>query len=286
MNTALTFWVKVPALVRAPVTAMLVLVAAVYPTSFLMQANLATMPDLPWSILPGGLYLWLLWRYIGGFGAPASTASGRKRYRRFHSMPTAGRLWVWLSGIGLAVTIYSYSMIKLLTETGGVQQAAMLDALSELPATTVLPLLAMVVLMTGFFEEAAFRGYMQVQLEERYRPAVAIALTAILFAVIHFPAPGQLPLFIFGSLGWGILTYLTGTIVPAVAMHLAVDGVMFLWAWLKPEEFRDLLEHNVLVTGTDSRFMTWVSVAAIATACTIFGFWKFRTTQNRQEVRP
>jgi len=32
MNTALTLWSKIPALVRAPVTAMLVLMAAVYPT--------------------------------------------------------------------------------------------------------------------------------------------------------------------------------------------------------------------------------------------------------------
>ena len=94
MDTPLTLWSKIPALVRAPVTAMLVVMAAAYPTSFLVQANLGTLSDLPWSILPGGLYLWLLWRYIGGWGAPASTVASRERYRRFHSMSTAGRLWV------------------------------------------------------------------------------------------------------------------------------------------------------------------------------------------------
>ncbi|UCF66767.1 MAG: CPBP family intramembrane metalloprotease [Acidobacteriota bacterium] len=171
-------------------------------------------------------------------------------------------------------------MIKLLTETGGVQQSALLDALVPLPATTVLPLLAMLVLMTAFFEEAAFRGYMQVQLEDRYRPAVAIFLTALLFAAVHFPAPGQLPLFVFGSLGWGVLTYLSRTILPAIVMHGVVDGVMFLWVWKSPDAFRALLEHNVLLTGISDLFVTWVTVAIIGTASTIFALFMLAKAQR------
>ena len=51
----------------------------------------------------------------------------------------------------------------------------------------------MIAVMTGSFEAAAFRGYMQVQLEERYGLLLAIALTAALFAFVHCTAPTQLP---------------------------------------------------------------------------------------------
>jgi membrane protease YdiL (CAAX protease family) len=273
MTATASLWDKVPVFAKAPLSAILVLIAAVYPTSFLIQLNLAVLPGVPWSVLPGALYLWLLWRYIGGWGPPARTSSSRNHYRRCHPVPAGGRLWIWLAGAALAVTIFSYVMIKLLTESGGVQQVALLDALTPLPATTVLPLLAMLVLMTAFFEEAAFRGYMQVQLERRYRPAVAIFFTALLFAVVHFPAPGQLPLFVFGSLGWGVLTYLSRTILPAVVMHGVVDGVMFFWVWKNPAAFKALLEHNVLRTGASDLFIAWVVVAILGTASTIFGLF-------------
>ena len=284
MITKRSLWGRVPVIVRAPVTAMVVLMAAVYPTSFLLQINLETLPGLPWTIVPGALYLWLLWRYIGGWGAPASTSTNRIRYRRFNPLPRTGGLWIWVSGAALALTIFSYGMIKLLTETGGVQQMALMNALSPLPATTVLPLLTMMILMTAFFEEAAFRGYMQGQLEQRYRPAVAIFLPALLFAGVHFPTIAQLPLFVFGSMGWGVLTYLSRTIIPAIVMHGIVDGVMFVWVWLNPDKFEALLEHNVLVTGPSNLFMAWVAIAVVGTASTIFGFYKL-TRVGADDVR-
>lgn len=276
MITMGSFWNKVPILIRAPVMAMVVLMAAVYPTSFLFQMNLEILPELPWSIVPGALYLWLLWRYIGGWGAPANTSTNRLCHRRFNPLPKKGGFWIWVSGATLALTISSYSMVKLLTETGNVQQTVLIDALLPLPATTVLPLLAMMVLMTAFFEEAAFRGYMQGQLEQRYRPAVAIFFTALLFAAMHFPAFAQLPLFVFGSMGWGVLTYLSRTILPAIVMHGIVDGVFFVWVWQNPDKFNALLEHNVLVTGPSILFLTWVAIAVVGTVSTIFGFYTLK----------
>jgi membrane protease YdiL (CAAX protease family) len=173
-------------------------------------------------------------------------------------------------------------MLKLLTETGGVQQVALLDALAPLAATTVLPLLAMLVVMTAFFEEAAFRGYMQVQLEDRYGPAVAVFFTALLFAAVHFPAPGQLPLFVFGSLGWGVLTFLSRTILPAIVMHGVVDGVMFLWVWMNPDAFRALLEHNVLLNGISDLFVIWMAIAVIGTVATILGLFMLAKAPGRE----
>ncbi len=281
MNAVATPWRRVPVLVRAPIAAMAVLVAAVYPTSFLLQLNLHVLPGLPWAVVPGAAYLTLLWRYIGGWGPPAASAGERERYRRFRPLRSAGRAWVWVSGAALGATISGFTMIKLMTESGGVQQTALLDALAPLPATTVLPLLAMMVGMTAFFEEAAFRGHMQVRLEERYRPWLAVFLTALLFAAVHSPAPGQLPLFVFGSLGWGVLAYLSGSIVPTVVVHGAVDGAMFLWVWMRPDAFRSLLERNVLQTGVDGPFEAWVAIAVVGTAATIFGLVRLSRRRAR-----
>lgn len=272
MTRALSLWSRVPALVRAPVAALLILTAAVYPSMFLFQMNLEHGTGVPWAVAPGAVYLFLLWRYVGGSGPPARTRSSRARLRRYGPIRTANGLWSWIAGASLTVTIISYGMIHFLTETGGVRQAAMLEALAPLPATTVLPLLVLMVGMTAFFEEAAFRGYMQVQLEDRYGPAVAIGLTALLFAAVHGLPVGHLPLFVFGSLGFGVLAYQSGTILPAVVAHGAIDGAIFLWAWMRPDAFRALLEHNVLRTGIDGPFAIWVAVAVLASAATIGGF--------------
>lgn len=267
-----TIWRRSKVLLRTIISSLLVLIAAVYPTSFLLQLNLAHLPSVPWSVLPGGIFLWLLWRYIGGWGPPTSTSGNRARYRRFTALPSQDGFWIWASGVSLAITITSYSVIRLLTETGGFQQTMFVDSLQQLPLVTVFLMLAMIVLMTAFFEEAAFRGYMQVQLEDVYRPAVAIVLTALAFSAVHFPSLGQWPLFVVGSIGWGILTRLSGTIVPAIVMHGIVDGAIFSWMWQDPDRFRALAELNVLHTGPDGVFLFWVAIAAVGTISTIFCF--------------
>jgi membrane protease YdiL (CAAX protease family) len=79
-------------------------------------------------------------------------------------------------------------------------------------------------LLAPLCEEAAFRGYVQGALLTRRRPGAAIALSALLFALMHldpvrFPAVLALGAF-FGWLAWR-----AGSLWPAVAAHAANNGI-------------------------------------------------------------
>ena len=279
MQLLSNLWSKIPVIIRAFITGLLVLMVAVFPSSTLLQLNITTMSAIPWAVPIGGLVLWLWWRYLGGWGAPASNADRRRKLRRFNHLPAFGQPWIWFSAGSLAVTIASFAFIKTLTEVGAAQQVAMMDALEVLPAITAVPLLIGLTAMTGFFEETAFRGYMQLPLEERFGPIVAIAFVAFIFAGVHFPALGQFPLFFFGSLGWGVLVWLSGTILPGIVFHSLVDGCIFIWAWANPGIFRSLLDTNVLETGLTGLFKVVVAIAIVGTATTIYTFVKIHRSR-------
>jgi membrane protease YdiL (CAAX protease family) len=72
----------------------------------------------------------------------------------------------------------------------------------------------------GLIEEAAFRGYMQGPIERRYGLAVAILITGTMFAVAHLDFTLILwPYYVAVAVIYGTVTYLTGSIWPAVVLH-------------------------------------------------------------------
>jgi membrane protease YdiL (CAAX protease family) len=81
------------------------------------------------------------------------------------------------------------------------------------------------VLVAPVAEEVAFRGLLYPAIRRRLRPAGAIAVTAVLFGLVHFEAPAVwAPLAILGA----FLAYLveaTGSVVPAVAAHMAFNAL-------------------------------------------------------------
>ncbi len=92
-------------------------------------------------------------------------------------------------------------------------------------------------MVAGISEEAGFRGYMQSPLERRYRPALAIAITSIVFGLTHLTHGPFLPTILF-DMGWGalygLLTYKSGSIVPAIILHTSADALEFIAAWKFP----------------------------------------------------
>jgi membrane protease YdiL (CAAX protease family) len=108
-----------------------------------------------------------------------------------------------------------------------------------LPPTTLITLVVVISVMAGLVEEAAFRGYMQSRIERRHGPVVAIAVVSIFFALAHFPASvatiPRMGLIVIASVGYGILAYLTGSILPGAVLHASGDIVGFglLWSSLR-----------------------------------------------------
>lgn len=78
-------------------------------------------------------------------------------------------------------------------------------------------------LIPGLCEELFFRGALQTALLRRRSPAVAITLTAVIFAALHLDlagAPGRL----VAALAFGWLAWRTGTVWPGVVAHALYNG--------------------------------------------------------------
>src|SRR5437762_1850200 len=56
-------------------------------------ANLTHFPRIPWLLPATALWLWVFWRYAGGWGWPSGTREARRRNLRAPSLP--GRVWGW-----------------------------------------------------------------------------------------------------------------------------------------------------------------------------------------------
>src|SRR4029077_10994799 len=72
----------------------------------------------------------------------------------------------------------------------------------------------------GVVEEASFRGYMQGMIERQFGPVIAILIAGVMFAVAHLDfTPVLLPYYIAVSAIYGMVSYLTNSILPAVVLH-------------------------------------------------------------------
>jgi membrane protease YdiL (CAAX protease family) len=105
----------------------------------------------------------------------------------------------------------------------------------QIPASTMLALVLVGALVAGIAEEAGFRGYMQGMIEQRHGPAVAILVSGIVFGLSHFlhrqVGFGHLPFYLAVSAVYGMLTSLTGSIMPGVVLHAAgnmLDGFLLV----------------------------------------------------------
>jgi membrane protease YdiL (CAAX protease family) len=80
--------------------------------------------------------------------------------------------------------------------------------------------MALVALHVVFGEEILFRGYMQPGLRARYSPAVAIGITAFVFAAyhMHLTPMAFIGNFVWGVI-WGIAREKTGSTIPSTVAH-------------------------------------------------------------------
>jgi membrane protease YdiL (CAAX protease family) len=87
-------------------------------------------------------------------------------------------------------------------------------------------------LVPGLWEELAFRGLILSNLQDRYRPWVAIAISSLLFGLFHISnlllrGPDQvimeMVMAAVVSLAWGYAVVATGSVIPAIASHYFIN---------------------------------------------------------------
>ncbi len=279
-------WQRIPILVRALLTGLGVQLLGVVPFSILVQINLTTSPSIPWAVPVELLLLWGLFRYLRGDGPPHSTGAVRRRWLR--ACPPRGHIGaVTIAGAMLGMTVASlvilgYSLIEVPEGALG-----LIAVLPELPLITAVALALTLALMTGVVEEAAFRGYMQVPIEERHGTVPAVLTVAIVFALAHQPALVILPLYVIGAVGWGILARVTRSTIPGMIVHGLVDAVFLLWLVARPDQVQSLLAEGSLAGGDATR-----SIVAGLSALTFGGLammsfvWIRRGSDPRSELIP
>jgi membrane protease YdiL (CAAX protease family) len=223
----------------------------------LLLANLATTPNLPWSVAIMGLVLWGIWSYLRGKGPPRRTGEARRRYLRAHRISRPLFTWAVLAGtlsvISLAgVWIVLFRLIRFSGNTA--------PDFSRYPVLTTVAILAMASLVSSVLEEAGFRGYFQGVLETRFGGAAAVLLTAVLIAPAHsltqgFVWPTMLFYFLVDTM-LGVSAYLTKSILPGVTVHTI--GLLIFFGVVWPA---DRQREPVWQNGTDLWF--WIHVAQV-----------------------
>ena len=269
-SPAATLWRRIPVIPRAILTGLLVSAGGNLPWALLAGANLEypwAFP-VPWSVLVMAALLWLFWQWLQGRGWPRSTAAARRRGLR--AVRLSGRTWFWslLTGVlGIASVVGLQRLIVRLVEL----PRDPLPDLSRFSGLEILSFIFMISLVAGVAEEAGFRGYMQGTIERRHGVVAAILVTGTVFGLIHAShaswSPALMPVFLGVSLIFGALAWITGSILPGVVLHTAVDVASFLRAWRMGEPAPRPL---VWELGPDSAFWAAVLVFLVGGVATVW----------------
>jgi uncharacterized protein len=133
--------------------------------------------------------------------------------------------FAWQVGMGLLVLWAAFPLILgtlLVCRQLGLPEQPQVDVLRN-RAEGWQWLAATAVLVAPVVEEACFRGLLYPALRQQLRARTAILISSLAFAAVH-PPTVWLPLAIFAAaLAW--LVEATGSVVPSIAAHMALNGL-------------------------------------------------------------
>src|SRR6266540_6029387 len=267
------------AILQAVGVGMVVMLAGTIPRNILFAANLRYLAGVPWAVPVMAVYLWYFWRYLSGDGPPDSTRDIRRSSLRANRV--SGRLWVWAlfaGSLGIVALVLALRVVNRIV----VLPQQQLPDLSSVPALTIWSLLLMAAPVAGLIEEAAFRGYMQGPIERRFGLTVAILITGTMFAVAHLDFTLILwPYYVAVAVIYGLVTYLTGSIWPAVVLHTGGNVYSNLDLLLHGQaewQASSIAAELVWVTGVDPAFVRLALAFLIVTAAALWADVKLAGT--------
>jgi len=275
------------AIVEAVAIGMLVMLAGTLPRNVLFAANLQVLPRVPWAVAAIAVYLWFFWRYLSGIGGPADTQAYRRAGLRANRVN--GIVWFWSLVTGVLGILALVLGLRVANQLVGLPEQHLPD-LSAVPRHTVWALLLAGAPIAGLVEEASFRGYMQGPIEKRAGLPAAILITGTMFAVAHLDfTPVLWPYYVSVAALYGVITYLAGSIWPAVILHTCgnvysnVDLLLHGRAeWQAPGSAAGL----VWSRGADRSFVWLLTALLISSAATAWACARLAAAARRgQEER-
>ena len=267
----LLFWNRLPVIIRAIITGVTIAAAGTLPWALFVSLNLDYLPSIPWSIIPTSIYLWFFWKYVQGAGWPASTVEARRKLVRANQLNSE----VWGSSIiaGILGLVSLLIFSALLNRVVKLPQQDV-SGLEHVPFVSLFFILIMSAIVAGVVEESAFRGYMQKAIEQRHGPVIAILVTGIMFGLMHFSHPettfALMPFYILVAAIYGMLAYLTNSILPGMVLHTVGNIFVGLDLLLRGQsEWQTSATPQPLIweTGADKSF--WLLSVGLIIAGTI-----------------
>ena len=178
------------------------------------------------------LVLWASWRYLGGAGPPRGTSEARRRGLRAERV--AGPVLAWALAAGalsiVALTGLWIVLFQLVKSPGNA-----LPDFAKYPPVTVALVLVMASVVGAVTEEAGFRGYLQGFLEREFGAPLAIAGASLAMAPAHALSQGfvwsTLLFYLCVDVMFGVTAWLTGSILPGIAIHAAGLLTFFTLIW-------------------------------------------------------
>ena len=277
MDTVARLWRKIPVVIRAVVGGLFVQIVGFAVLLAVIPANLRIRPDVPWAVVPLGLALWAYWSYFGGRGWPRGTARRRRELRRSNPVPPGMRVVVAVAGSLFALTVLTISVLQYALNQMPPEALGLAANLAELPRRTSIPLAVAAAFFVGVGEELSFRGYMQVPIEQRHGPWLALTVPALVFALSHGIDPLILPLFFVVSIGWSFLAWSVDSIRPGIAIHTLIDCVGFLWAIFRLEDLQRIADYSLIDQGLTPGYRVLLILAVLSSVGTVAAFsWLLR----------
>ena len=266
-------------IIAAVVFGVVVLLAGSLPWGIVLAPlNLWIGVTVPWAAMPMAAYLWIYWKFIrGDWGAPESAAT-RRHYLRANALP--GDVWPVALVAGLIGFGALLAFIAVMARLVPLPQSAQIPTPAGMPAVTMFVLLTMASVVAGVTEEAAFRGYMQTPIEERYGLPLAIAVNGTMFGLLHFPnhpdaVLTMLPYYVAVAAVYGGLTWAANSILPSLVLHVSgnVWSLGRLWMTGRPEwQLSSSPPALIRETGVDRGFLMAIASLVTLTVLTVAGY--------------
>jgi len=127
-----------------------------------------------------------------------------------------------LGMLTLGQALDSLTMLVGLGRTGSMP--AIRQALTGVQGGDLFAAVVVLGLLAGGAEELFFRGYMQSRLRAAWRPATAVVVTSVAFALLHMEWIHASMALVLG-LYLGALTERTGSVLPAIVCHVVNNSV-------------------------------------------------------------
>src|SRR5215831_7530233 len=176
-NIIASFWSRIPIIVKAILTGFLVSTIGIA----IWSVDIYLFKLSTWSILFMLLPLWIYWKFFSGKSWPKSNSETRSLF--FRSTQLSTHVWKWglMAGLLFVLIVQSSFVITFRITPLPESFSSQYKIIESLPIAVAWLAIVMSSLVAGVCEEVGYRGYLQVPLEKRYGPGVAIIVASIIF---------------------------------------------------------------------------------------------------------